>query len=100
LYVTKHLFNILVIKNKEEEEFATKVKFIALIQDNEFQRALSLAESNAALKEYKFEVAYCLYRIGNLDEAMQKLEGSKGESADHLRAQIVNNISYSNFLGI
>jgi hypothetical protein len=68
---------------------ALAVKFIALIQDGEYQKALQLAESNASLKKYTAEQAYCLYRIGNLDDAIKRLEGLKGEEINHLRAQIV-----------
>ncbi|KAL0483037.1 signal recognition particle subunit SRP72 [Acrasis kona] len=78
-----------ILKNKEDDDLVQAVKFIALIQDNEFQKALSITEAHPSLlKDYSFAEAYCLYRIGSADEAMKRLEKIKGEEAQHLKAQI------------
>jgi signal recognition particle subunit SRP72 len=78
-----------ILKQKEDEQLALAVKFIALIQDNDFAKAIQIADSNPTIKKnYLFEIAYCHYRSGNCDEALAKLDGLKGEQVNHLRAQI------------
>lgn len=66
-----------------------KAKLYAQIMLGRHTDALQLIQAHSSIApEVAFEKAYCLFRSGSLDAALELLQGSEGEGCQHLTAII------------
>mmetsp|Transcript_17379 Transcript_17379/g.37521 ORF Transcript_17379/g.37521 Transcript_17379/m.37521 type:complete len:686 (+) Transcript_17379:137-2194(+) len=80
---------ILAVAPKDED--ALKAKVIAQLQLSQFEDAIAFINKSSLGPAMAFEKAYCLYRLGRIEEALEAVRGSgpdKAEAARQLEAQL------------
>lgn len=77
------------METSKGDEDALKVKVFGLLMIGRFEEALELIRSKKALHSHcKLEHAYCLYKLGHLQAAMESLNGLSDEGSLQLIAMV------------
>ncbi|KAL2938383.1 Signal recognition particle subunit SRP72 [Bienertia sinuspersici] len=67
------------------DEDALRCKIVALIKDDNIDKALEVIQSSQKLpSDLSFSKAYCLYRLNKLDEALESLKSQESNTATML----------------
>lgn len=85
------IFLVLQVDSSEQQSWARRASLTALIKTKNFEQALELIKGRE--KDFAYEHAYILHRLGQNAEALQVIQRSgDGESvkAKHLLAQVVS----------
>lgn len=78
-----------VLESFKGDKDALNVKVFALLMIGRFEEALELIRSKKALQTHcKLEHAYCLYKCGDLEAALETLNGSSDEGSLQLTAMV------------
>lgn len=78
-----------VLAASKGDKDALKAKLYAQIMLGRSADALQLIEAHSSIAtDVAFEKAYCLFRVGTLDAALEQLQGSDDEGSQHLTAII------------
>lgn len=78
-----------VLASAKGDKDALKTKLYSHIMLGRNDDALQLIQTHKSIAaDVVFEKAYCLFRTGRLDAALELLQGSEGEGSQHLTAII------------
>lgn len=78
-----------VLESTKGDKDALKAKLYAQIMLGRNEDALHLIQTQKSIAaEVVFEKAYCLFRTGSLDAALELLQGAEDEGSQHLLAII------------
>ncbi|GMH35802.1 hypothetical protein BSKO_03670 [Bryopsis sp. KO-2023] len=87
----KKLGEILELSKADED--ALRCKVYVLIQGSQFSEALGVLQGNFG-KKLTFEKAYCLYRVGKLQEALQALKNVNDADKRQAKLELEGQLHY------
>lgn len=87
--MNRYHYYFAVLTSSKGDKDVLRTKLFAQVMLGRHEDALQLIQTHDAIaSEASFEKAYCLFKTGRLDAALEQLQGSEDEATQHLSAII------------